>query len=247
VELVLRLARENPRWGYVRIVGEIGKLGITVSATSVRRILRRHGLCPAPRRHCGPTWVEFLRAQAAGTLACDFFTVETLGLTRLYVLFVIEVERRRVHLVGITAQPTGEWVTQAARNLLMDLQDHASRFRFLVRDRDAKFTAAFDAVFASSGIEVLKIPPRAPRANAYSERWVRTVRSECLDWTLVRTARHLHRVLSIYLMHYNTARPHRGLKLQVPVQAAARMCCADGSIERIDVLGGLIHEYRRAA
>jgi putative transposase len=113
VELVLRLARENPRWGYVRIVGEIGKLGITVSATSVRRILRRHGLCPAPRRHCGPSWVEFLRAQAAGTLACDFSTVETLGMTRLYVLFVIEVERRRVHLVGITAQPTGEWVTQA--------------------------------------------------------------------------------------------------------------------------------------
>ena len=221
--------RFSARTGYVRIVGEIGKLGITVSATSVRRILRRHGLCPAPRRHCGPSWVEFLRAQAAGTLACDFFTVETLGMTRLYVLFVIEVEQRRVHLVGITAQPTGEWVTQAARNLLMDLQDHASMFRFLVRDRDAKFAAAFDAVFASSGIEVLKIPPRAPRANAYSERWVRTVRSECLDWILVRTARHLHRVLSIYLMHYNTARPHRGLKLQVPVQAAARMGCADGS------------------
>jgi putative transposase len=165
---------------------------------------------------------------------------------RLYVLFVIEVERRRVYLVGITAHPTGEWVTQAARNLLMDLDDAARGFRFLVRDRDAKFTAAFDAVFASAGIEVLKIPPRAPRANAYSERWVRTVRTECLDWILVRNARHLHRVLSIYLGHYNTARPHRGLKLEAPLQAAAPIG-GGGSIERIDVLGGLIHEYRRAA
>jgi putative transposase len=179
VEFVLRLARANPRWGYLRIVGECRKLGIRVSATSVRTILRRHRLGPAPRRG-RPTWTQFLRAQAKGMLACDFLTVETVGLTRLYVLFVIELERRRVHLAGITAHPTGMWVTQAARNLLMDLDEYAARFRFLVRDRDAKFTAAFDTVFTAAGIRVLKIPPQAPKANAYAERWVRTVTTECL-------------------------------------------------------------------
>jgi putative transposase len=176
VELVLRLARDNPRWGYLRIVGECRNLGVSVSATSVRSILRRHRLGPAPRRG-GPSWTEFLHAQAAGTLACDFLTVETIGLTRLYVFFVIEVERRRVHLGGVTAHPTGAWVTQAARNLLLDLGQQADRFRFLIRDRDAKFTGAFDAVFAAAGIEVVKIPPRAPQANAFAERWVRTVRT----------------------------------------------------------------------
>jgi putative transposase len=214
VDLVLRLARENPRWGYVRIVGECRKLGMRVSATSVRNILRRHRLGPAPRRR-GPAWTQFLREQATGALACDFLTVETIGLTRLYVLFVIELEHRRVHVAGITAHPTGAWVTQAARNLLMDLDERAHRFRFLIRDRDSKFTAAFDAVFAAAGIEAVKIPPRAPKANAYAERWVRTVRTECLDWMLVRNRRHLEYVLAQYVGHYNTARPHRGIDLDV--------------------------------
>src|SRR5689334_8483021 len=205
IELVVRLARENPRWGYVRIVGECRKLGVRVSATSVRRILRRHGIRPAPRRG-GPTWTAFLRSQAAGMLGCDFFTVETVGLTRLYVLFVVELDRRRVHTTGITGHPTGEWVAQAARNLLMDLDERMFRFRFLVRDRDAKFTAAFDGVFAAAGVEIVKIPPRVPQANAYAERWVRTVRAECLDWTLIWNQRHLHQVLSEYVRHYNAAR-----------------------------------------
>ena len=206
VELVLRLARENARWGYLRIVGECRKLGVSVSATSVRTILRRHRLGPAPRRG-GPSWTEFLRAQAAGTLAGDFLTVETIGLTRLYVFFVIEVERRRVYLAGVTAHPTGEWVTQAGRNLLLDLAEHADRFRFLIRDRDAKFTAAVDTVVTAAGIEILKIPPRAPQPNAFAERWVRTVRSECLDWLLIRNRRHLEQVLTVYVEHYHTARP----------------------------------------
>jgi len=249
VDLVLRLARENPRWGYVRIVGECRKLGVPVSATSVRTILRGHHLGPAPRRS-GPTWIQFLRAQAAGTLACDFLTVETIGLTRLYVLFMIELDHRRVHLAGITAHPTGAWATQAARNTLMDLDDHAHRFRFLIRDRDSKFSAAFNAVFGAAGIEAVKIPPRAPKANAYAERWVRTVPTECLDWVLVCNRRHLEHVLAQYVVHYNTARPHRGIDLDVPIPPAEPTPAGIETvrrIERVDVLGGLIHEYRRAA
>jgi putative transposase len=162
----------------------------------------------------------------------------------VYVLFVVEVELRRVHLVGITAYPTGDWVTQAARNLLMDLGDRAGGFRFLVRDRDAKFSAAFDAVFAAAGVQVLKIPPQAPAANAYAERWVRTVRTECLDWLLIGNRHHLHRVPTAYLRHYNTARPHRGLHLAVPQPTATAGAGPAQHIERIDVLGGLIHEYQ---
>ena len=249
VELVVRMARENPRWGYLRIVGECRKLGLQLSATSVRRILRRHGCGPAPRRN-GPSWTAFLRSQAAGMLACDFLTVETVGLTRLYVLFFVELDRRQVHLAGITAHPTGAWLSQAARNLLMELGERADEFRYLIRDRDAKFVAAFDAVFTATGIDVVKIPPRAPKANAFAERWVRTVRTECLDWTLIWNAQHLDRVLTRYLEHYNTARPHRSLDLDVPVPKAVATVTAlptTGCVERVDVLGGLIHEYRRAA
>jgi transposase InsO family protein len=250
VALVIRLAQENPRWGYLRIVAECRGLGVRVSATSVRRILRRHRIGPAPRRG-GPTWSQFLRAQASGLLATDFFTVETVGLTRLYVLFVVEVQRRHVHLVGITAHPTGASVAQQARNLLMDLEERGHRLRYLIRDRDAKFTVAFDAVFSAAGIDVVKISPRAPRANSYAERWVRTVRSECLDWTLVWNERQLRRVLTECLRHYNTVRPHRGLDLQPPRPASrltlVKPCTIESSVERVDVLGGLVREYRRAA
>jgi transposase InsO family protein len=245
VELVLRLARENPRWGYQRICGECAKLGMRVSATSVRNILRRNGLGPAPRRG-GPTWAEFLRSQAAGVLACDFFTVETVALTRMYVLFFIEVERRLVWLGGVTAHPTGEWVTQQARNLAMALGERTAQIKVLVRDRDAKFVASFDAVFAADGVRVVKTPVRAPRANAYAERWVRSVRAECLDWVLIWNRRHLERVLSAYVDHYNRARPHRGLGLEVPA-VSDDVPLHTGPIERVDVLSGLIHEYHRAA
>jgi hypothetical protein len=146
--------------------------------------------------------------------------VETVGLTRLYVLFVVEVQRRGVHVLGITAHPAGPWVAQRARNLLMDLDEQVCRFQCLIRDRDAKFSAGFDAVFTAAGIEVVRIPPRAPRANAYAERWVRTVRAECLDWTRVWNERQLQRVLIEYLRHYNAVRPHRSLDLQPPRPAA---------------------------
>jgi len=167
----VRLARENPRWGCQRIVGELKKLGVAVSKGSIANVLRRHGLPPAPRRE-GPTWTEFLRAQAKAIVATDFLTVDTVLLRRYYVLFVAEIERRVVHLLGVTANPNGPWVTQVARNFVADLEDAGRSFRFLLRDRDTKFTAHFDAVLASIGIEAVKTPVRSPRANAFAERWV---------------------------------------------------------------------------
>jgi putative transposase len=211
-ELVLRLARENPTWGYRRVHGELCRLGYRdrIGASTVWTILRRAGVAPAPTRSA-LTWRQFLRAQAKGVLAVDFFTVDTVFLRRLYVLFVIEVATRRVHVLGVTPHPVGEWVAQQARNLLMQLGDDLGRFRFLVRDRDTKFTAAFDVVLAAEGIQVLRTPVRAPRANAYAERWVGTVRREVLDRMLILGHRHLERALGEYVLHYNRHRPHRAL------------------------------------
>jgi putative transposase len=215
-ELTLRLARENRRWGCVRIQGELAKLGIRVSATTIRTLLRRHGLGPAPRRS-GPTWSQFLRAQARGILACDFFTVETVFLKTLHVLFFIELGTRRVHLAGVTAHPDSAWVSQQARNLSFDHLPHGVPFRFLIRDRDSKYVSSFDEVFRTDGTQVICTPIRAPRANAFAERWVRTVRAECLDWVLILGRPHLERVLDVYLEHYNRERPHRGLDLGTPI------------------------------
>jgi putative transposase len=244
VKLVSRLARENPRWGYVRIAGECAKVGVKVSVSSVRNVLRRHRLGPAPRRS-GPTWVEFLRSQASGVLACDFFSVETVTLRRLYVLFFIELERRQVFLAGVTAHPDGRWTTQQARNLAMELDDRDRRFKFLIRDRDSKFVMSFDEVFFSEGTRVIKTPVRSPLANAYAERFVGTARRECLDWVLIFGREHLERVLVEFVDHYNSARPHRGIDLDAPIPLGPT---SDTSrpVERVDRLGGLIHEYRRA-
>jgi putative transposase len=207
-QLVVRFARENPRWGYPRIAGELLKLGTRVSPSTVRRLL----LTPAPRRS-GPSWRAFLRQQAASMIACDFF-VETISLRRFYVLFFIELESRRVHLAGCTTNPMGGWVTQQARNL--GFTGVLERMRFLIDDRDSKFSAAFDEVFRSEAIEVIHTPIRAPRANAHAERFVRTIRAECLDWLLILGRRHLERVLRLYTTHYNGERPHRGLALLAP-------------------------------
>ena len=190
--VVLRLARENPRWGYQRIVGELNGLGIVVSATTVKKILRQAGVGPAGSRS-GLSWRAFLRHQAQSMLAADFFTVETISLQRLYVLFFIELGSRRVHMAGCTTNPTGPWVTQQARQFAWTLQERPGSFRFLIRDRDTKFTRDFDAVFASEGIRIIKTPVRAPQANAIAERFVRTVRAECLDWLLIANRRHLER------------------------------------------------------
>ena len=211
-QLVVRLARENPRWGYQRIKGELLRLGVRISATAIRTTLRRHGLDPAPRRSSS-TWRAFLRRQAAGIVACDFFTVDTLWLRRLYVLQFIELHTRHVHLAGVTANPNGRWVAQQGRNLLLVLEERGRRLRYLLRDHDAKFSRAFDDVVRDQGAEILVTPVRAPRANAYAERWIRTVRAECLAWLLIVGRRHLEQVLRAYIGHYNQHRPHRALGL----------------------------------
>ncbi|MGH3084352.1 MAG: integrase core domain-containing protein [Gaiellaceae bacterium] len=243
-ELVLRFARENPRWGYPRIAGELRKLGLRVSPSTVRRILLANRVGSAPRRS-GPSWRQFLRQQAASMLACDFFTVETISLRRFYVLFFIELESRRVHLAGCTTNPSGAWVTQQARNL--SFTGLFDRMRFLIHDHDSKFSGAFDEVFRSEGIKVIRTPIRAPQANAYAERFVRTVRADCLDWLLIIGRRHLETVLRIYTAHYNRERPHRGLALLPPDPTNADAPASHGEIKRRDRLGGLIHEYHRVA
>jgi putative transposase len=244
LELVLRLARENPRWGHRRICGELAKLGFGVSPTSIRRLLAQAKLEPAPRRS-GPSWREFLRGQAASIVACDFFTVETVFLRRFYVLFFIAHASRRVWLAGCTANPTGVWVTQQARNLGLDFSDHG--VRFLIRDRDSKYSGPFNDVFRSEGIRIVRTPLRAPKANAIAERFVRTVRAECLDWLLILNRRHLERVLRVYVDHYNRERPHRTLEQRAPEPDERREGSPTGEIRRRDRLGGLIHEYYRAA
>ena len=245
--LILRLARENPRWGCVRIEGELRKLGIRVGATTIRTLLRTARLGPAPRR-TGPTWTEFLRAQAHGIIACDFFTVETAWLRTLYVLVFIELGSRQIHLSAATAHPDSAWVTQQARNLVMDLDGSSPAIRFLIRDRDAKFSRSFDEVVRSEGARVIVTPIQAPNANAHAERVIETIRAECLDWTLVLGRRHLDRTLRTYAEHYNRGRPHRALGLAPPrAEAWDPMLVSPRDVRRRDLLGGLIHEYHGAA
>ncbi|HEV2371391.1 MAG TPA: integrase core domain-containing protein [Streptosporangiaceae bacterium] len=249
--LIEQLARENPGWGYKQIQGELLGLGSRVGASTVRRVLKRLRIPPAPQR-TRTTWRQFLHTQAATMLACDFFTVDcAVTLHRLYVFFVIEVSTRHVQVLGVTAHPDGAWTVQQARNLLMDLGERAAGFRFLIRDRAGQFTETFDAVLAGAGIEVVKIPPRSPRANAYAERWVRTARAEVIDRMLIAGPRHLRAVLDEYVAHYNWHRPHRARNLRPPDHddgiTAPVVGLVSARIRHRKILGGLIHEYERAA
>jgi transposase InsO family protein len=248
--LTIRLAKENPLWGYRRIHGELIKLGFTVAASTVYEVLRAASIDPAPRRD-GPTWRQFLHAQAAGILAADFLHVDTVALTRLYVLVFIEHGTRRMHIGGVTAHPTGEWTVQQARNLALDLGDRFGDFRFLIRDRGSNFTRSFDAVFQATGTTILCTAVQAPRMNAICERLIGTLRRELLDRTLILNQSHLRAVLAEYQEHYNTARPHQGLGQRVPdVDPGSRVTAADPGtchIRRKPILSGLINEYERAA
>ena len=241
------MATENPTWGYRRIHGELAGLGYRIGASTVWKILHTAGIDPSTRR-AGPSWTEFLRAQAHAILACDLFHLDTITLRRLYAFFVIEHATRRVHILGVTAHPTGAWLTQQARNLLIDLDDAGSRFRFLIRDRDAKFTAAFDAVFTAADIRIIKTPVRAPRANAIAERFVGSIRRELLDRTLIINQRHAATVLGEYQHHYNSHRPHRTLGQAAPLRPLpSRRRARRTGVRRLDRLGGLLHEYQQVA
>jgi putative transposase len=246
--LVLRLARENPRWGYQRIVGELAGVGVVVSATTVAKILRQAGVPPAGAR-AQLNWREFLRAHAASVIACDFFTVDTLWLGRLYVLFFLELSSRRVHLAGCTANPDGRWIVQQARQLAWSLPKHETPLRFLIHDRDSKFSRAFDDVFRSEAVEIIRTPFRAPQANAFRRtlgrhrppRLPRLAPHRLPQTTRARPTR-------VYVDHYNTHRPHRAHALKPPIPRPRSVSLnRPDQLHRRDRLGGLIHEYARAA
>ena len=249
--LVVRLAKENPQWGHRRIHGELTKLGVTVAPSTVWEILHAAGIDPAPRRS-GPSWRQFLRAQGAGIIAVDFLHVDAVLLKRLYVLVFIEHGTRRMHVGGVTANPTGEWTVQQARNLALDLGERFEDIKFLIRDRGSNFTDPFDAVFQAAGTRIVRTAVQAPRMNAICERLVGTLRRELLDRVLILDEAHLRTVLAAYQAHYNTARPHQGIAQRVPdgERDGGRFAVADldrGRIHRKPVLGGLINEYSRAA
>jgi putative transposase len=246
--LIERLATENSSWGYKRIQGELLKLGHRVGASTIRRVLKALRIPPAPKRHTDTPWRQFLHAQAATMLAVDFFHIDcAMTLRRLYCFFVIEAGSRYVHILGVTTNPDGPWTVQQIRNLLMDLGDRTADFRFLIRDRAGQFSASFDAILASAGIEPIKIPSRSPQANSYAERFVLTARSEVTDRILVLSERHLRTVLAEYEAHYNGRRPHRSRQLRPPRPDHPVADLSQQRIKRRPVLGGLINEYERAA
>jgi putative transposase len=248
--LALRLAKENPTWGYRRIHGELSTMGIVIAPSSVWAMLKRHGIEPSPRRS-GPTWAEFLSSRAKGLMACDFFHVDTVLFKRLYVLVFIHHDTRLIRIAGVTANPVTDWVSQQARNISMELAKQAFAVKFLIRDRDTKFTASFVAVFGAEDIAIIKGPVRAPRANAICERVIGTLRRKCLDRTLILGHRHLEAVLAEYVEHYNSHRPHRSLGRRAPAASAAAPPSIDdvdaARLRRDDRLGGLVHEYRLVA
>jgi putative transposase len=249
--LVLRLAKENASWGYRRVHGELAVLGIKVAPSTVWEILKDAGIEPVPGRE-RQTWPAFLRSQAHAILAADFFETRTLTGGRLYVFAVIEHATRRVRVLGATAHPTAAWTAQLARNLVMDLHDASTTVKYLIRDRDSRYTTAFDAVLVDEGIATVKTGIRVPRMNSIMERWVRTCRAELLDRTLIVNRVHLLHALREYETFYNEHRPHRTLHAAAPLRPLPQPITAPGRLDRLDIrrrdrLGGILHEYRHAA
>ena len=242
---MVRLARENSDWGNGKIEGELFKLGYLIDEQTVANILKRKGIPTAPQRKRSASWRQLFTHYQDQMLACDFFTVETVFLKTLYVMVFIELGSRRVHFAGCTAHPYQHWVTQQARQLVWELEERDPGVRFLIHDNDVKFTAAFDAVFQSEHIKVIHTPVRAPNANAFVERWVRTVREECLDKVLIINQAHLGGVLRVYIDYYNRARPHQGIEQRTPIpQSIAK---ADGTVQCRNILGGIVHDHYRDA
>jgi len=242
--LVVRLAREND-WGIKRIEGELLKLDYTLSHQTVGAILKRHGIPPEPQRSASPSWRHLMTHYKDQLLACDFFTVETLFLQTLYVLVFIEIGSRRVHFANCTRHPNGAWVTQQARQMMWQWTAPEPNLRFLIRDNDSKFTIAFDGVFRSVGVDVIPTPVRAPNANAFMERWIRSAREECLDKLLIINETHLRLVMREYTEFFNTARPHQGLDQQIPIPNTPSE--DRGMVRCRNILGGIIHDYHRDA
>ncbi len=245
--LVLRLARENPEWGYRRIHGELSGLGVKIAASTVWEILKNAGIDPAPRR-TAPAWSQFLRSQAEAILASDFFTADLPGGTQAYVLAVIEHATRRIRILGVTLHPTGEWTTQQARNLLMDLGEQTHRVKFMIRDRGSNFTAALDAILADAGIRTVLCSVRTPRRNAITERRIGGCRRGLLDRTLVWNQAHLRQILRQYETHHNQHRPHRSLHGAAPLKPLPEpVDLGQYRVRRQTRISGLINEYRMAA
>lgn len=249
--LILRLVRENPSWGYRRMHGELATLGIKIAASTVWEILKTEGIDPAPDR-ASTTWADFLRSQADALLACDFIETMTLTGQRQYILAVIEHASRRVRILGTTAHPTAAWVTQAAKNLAMDLQDAGAKAKYMIRDRDAKFPELFDQILADAGIRVILSGVRMPRMNSITERWVQTLRRELLDRTLIWNERHLRHALHEFEQHHNAHRPHQAMNQAAPLRPVPQPITDSEritslNIRRHDRLAGIIHEYQHAA
>jgi len=244
-ELILRLAHENPRWGYGEIQGELVKLSFKVSQSTVRNILDRHGIQPVPVRNSSIGWRHLMTHYKEQILACDFFTIDTVWLQTIYVLFFIELGSRRIHSAGVTSNPNQTWITQQARQLVWDLHDRGRCLQFLIHDNDCSFSKAFEAVFESEGIYIIHTPFQAPNANAHAERWVRTVREECLDPILIINAEHLQRILIEFSQYYNTSRPHQGIDQHVPIPD--NIPKNTGFIQPRKVLGGIINDYFRSS
>lgn len=246
-DLIIRLGAENHQWGFRRVHGELRRLGHQVSPATVRRALRAAGLGPAPRRQpARGEWAAFLKAQASGLLATDLFHIDTVALQRLYALFVMEVRTRTVHILGVTAHPTATWVTQQARQFLWQLGDCAGEFTHLIRDRDAKFTAAFDSLFASEGITVVKIPPRSPNCNPHAEGFIRSAREECTNRILLFDRGHAEKILHDYADHFNSHRPHQGRDQLAPNDDPDIIPLPAARIEHRKAVAGLINQYHRA-